>query len=392
VAGWREPYDLPVRRVLLAFEPPDGGVAEQVLQLARLLPEHGWEPTVAGPAEAIVYPALEEAGVPILRLDIDRGLSPARYLKATRALRGLLGDGGFDLLHAHSSKAGGLARVAACRARTPAVYSPHCFAFVGPQSPLRKLPAIAVERALARVTAATICVADDERAVAQEAKIGRPERLRVVHNGAAACRDDLERDPELAELAAGGPLAAVLTALRPQKAVHLFVDAAPAILERVTDARLAVIGDGELRGELERRAAALGLGDRLRFFGFSRPAARQLRELDVFVLPSLWEAFPISILEALACGVPQVATDVGGTREAVADGETGLLCPPGDVGALADRVARLLGDPATRERMAAASRARHGELFTLDRMAAQTAAVYDSVAGVRDAGAIGSGS
>jgi glycosyltransferase involved in cell wall biosynthesis len=372
-----------VRRVLLAFEPPDGGVAEQVLQLARLLPEHGWEPTVAGPAEAITYPALEEAGVPIARLDIDRGLNPARYLQATAALAARLRDGRFDLLHAHSSKAGVLARVAARRARTPAVYSPHCFAFVGPQRALRRLPAIAVERGLARVTAATICVADDECEVAREARIGAPDRLRVVHNGAAACREDLERDAELAEFAAGGPLAAVLTALRPQKAVHVFVAAAPAILERVPDARLAVIGDGELRGELEAQARALGVGDRLRFFGFRRPAARQLREIDVFVLPSLWEAFPISVLEALACGVPQVATDVGGTGEAVAEGETGLLCPPGDAAALADRVARLLADPAARERMAAASRDRHAERFTLDRMATETAAVYESVVAAR---------
>ena len=372
-----------MRRVLLAFEPPDGGVAEQVLQLARLLPEHGWEPTVAGPRDAIVYPALEEAGVRIERLDIDRGLSPPRLTKATAALRRLLLDERFDVVHAHSSKAGVLARVAARMAGTPAVYSPHCFAFVGPQPALRRWPAVAVERALARATAATICVAEDEREVALSARIGDPDRLRVVHNGAGACRADLEPDPELAEFAAGRPLAAVLTALRPQKAVDVFVAAAPAILAAAPEARLAVIGDGELKEQLERQAAQLGVGDRLRFFAFRRPAARQLREVDVFVLPSLWEAFPISILEALACGVPQVATAVGGSAEAVSDGVTGLLCPPGDAAALATSVAALLGDPERRARMSAASRTRHATAFTLERMVAETATVYRSVAGAR---------
>jgi len=101
--------------------------------------------------------------------------------------------------------------------------------------------------------------------------------------------------------------------------------------------------------------------------------------IDIFVLPSAWEALPISVLEAMACGVPQVATDVGGTREAVSHGETGLLCPPNDPAALADRVVELLRDPARRERMAAASQRRHRERFTLGRMITETAAVYERV-------------
>jgi glycosyltransferase involved in cell wall biosynthesis len=122
------------------------------------------------------------------------------------------------------------------------------------------------------------------------------------------------------------------------------------------------------------------VGPRLRFFGFEPPASRQLSALEIFVLPSSWEAFPISILEAMACGVPQVVTDVGGSGEAVSDGETGLVCPPEDPAALADRVVELLRDPARRARMATASRARHRERFMLDRMVDETAAVYGRVA------------
>jgi glycosyltransferase involved in cell wall biosynthesis len=159
----------------------------------------------------------------------------------------------------------------------------------------------------------------------------------------------------------------------------VFLKAARAVLCGLPEARLAVIGNGVLREELERHSHALGLDQRLRFFDYRRPSARQLRSLDVFVLPSLWEAFPIGPLEAMACGVPQVATNVGGTAEAVSHGETGLLCPPNDSAALAERIVRLLRDPDLRNRMSDASRARHRRLFTLERMLDQTAAVFDGV-------------
>jgi len=209
------------------------------------------------------------------------------------------------------------------------------------------------------------------------------ERLRVVHNGCPPCEADLELDAELEKFRAGRPLAATLCVLREQKAVHVFIAAAPEILERCPDAVLAVVGNGGLESELKRQAAELGLGERFGFFPFRQPSSRQLTSIDALVLSSSWEAFPISILEAMACGVPQVATDVGGTREALIDGETGLLCPPEDPPALADCVSRMLLDTPMRERMGKAARERYEREFRVDAMVAKTAALYDEV--VREA-------
>ncbi|MEA2665214.1 MAG: hypothetical protein QOI11_2158 [Candidatus Eremiobacteraeota bacterium] len=371
-------------RALLVFEPPDGGVAENVLRLAEGLPARGFDVTLAGPPEALPYAELD-GSVPIHRLPFRRGYGdPLADARALRSLIGLMRSKRFDIAHVHSAKAGVLGRLAARATGTPAVYSPHCFPFVGPWGPARKVFSTTVERALGSVSAAIVCVAEQERGVALDRKVARAERLSVVHNGAPSCEHATERDAALDEFARGGALAATISVLRPQKGIHHFIDAAPRVLAAVPDARFAVIGNEVaglegMRDELIARAGAHGLGDRLRFFPFLGPTARQLASLDLFVLPSDWEAFPISILEAMACGVPAVATAVGGTAEAVVSGETGILCPPGDVGALAEAVASLLGNEARRRAMGAAAQARHAAEFTLDQMVDGTAAVYRRV-------------
>jgi glycosyltransferase involved in cell wall biosynthesis len=341
-----------VARVALVCEPPDGGVAEHVRQLAAGLPAHGHEAVVLGPD---VVP-------------FRRGYRhPHRDAQAlgtlVRAVRG------FDLVHAHAAKAGVLARLAAAAARIPAVYTPHCFPFAVPAARGRRSFGLAVERALAPLTAAIVCVCEQEHALAVAHRIRPRRELAAIHNGCPACA--AEPDPELARL--GGPVVGAVTVLRRQKRLDVLLAAAPRILDAVPEATVVVVGNGPEEGAL--RAAA---DPRVVFLDFRAPAARYLQALDVYVLPSAWEAFPIGLLEAQACGVPQVATDVGGTREALVPA-TGVLVPPGDAAALADAVIGLLRDPARRAAMSAASRARHADRFTVERMVAATAALYDAL-------------
>jgi glycosyltransferase involved in cell wall biosynthesis len=368
-------------RVLLAFEPPDGGVPENVLALARGLGDHGWECEVAGPEESAIHPALARAGVPVHRVAaIRRGYGrPAADLAAQRALSRIAAKGRFDLLHCHSAKAGVLGRLAACRAGIPSVFTPHCFGFVGDVSRARRVFAVAAERALGRRTAAIICVAEAERSRALERRIAPAERLHLVHNGVEPC-PRVAPHARVAALRHGGPVAVCVVALRPQKRVDVLIDAAPRVFARMPEARIAIVGDGPLRDRLAAQAAGLGLDRDPRFamLPFERPSAAVLRAADVYVLPSAWEAFPIGIVEALACGVPQVATDVEGTGEALADGETGVLVPPRDPDALADALAALLADVPRRKRYEIASLQRHKRLFGATAMVAKTAAVYEA--------------
>jgi glycosyltransferase involved in cell wall biosynthesis len=373
-------------RVLQLCEPPDGGAAVNATELALRLTALGFDVEYAGPLAARRYERLASAGVPVHRLPLAPGYFNSRDdVAAMRGLRELLRRGRYQLVHCHSAKAGVLGRLAARGTDARVVYSPHNFPFMGDHTRLRVTAATLIERRLAPLTDAILCVCEWERRLALERRIAPPERLHVVHNGTDPCPAGASPDPRLKAMREEGPLAGTVAGLRRFKGIEVLVDAAPAVLERVPGARLAIVGDGPLRAALEERARRLGLmdGGRVVFLDFHEPAARYLRALDLYVLPSLLEAFPIGVLEALACGVPQVATDVGGTSEAVA-AETGVLVPPGSPGALADAIAGLLEDPERRRAMAAASPRRHAERFLADAMAAGTARLYDELLGGRD--------
>jgi len=372
-------------RVLLAFEPPDGGVTENVLRLALGLGAHGHVVEVAGPRDAIVYPALSAAGIRIHRTAQSRSYRrPDRELLAVWQLGALVRRRRIDLVHCHTSKAGVTGRLAAWLTGVPAVYTPHCFPFIGELGAPRRVAATAVERALAPLAAAIVCVADSEREAALRHGIGPPGRLRVIHNGAPACDPGVAPDPALVALRADGRLVATISVMRRQKTLEVFIDAVPRILDAVPESRCALVGDGPERDALRARARALGLDDqpRFAFLPFAPPASKYLKALDLYVLPSSWEALPLGALEALACGVPQVATAVGGTGEAVVP-DTGILVPPHDPAALAAATAMLLRDPGRRAAMSRASVRRHAERFGVERMVVATARLYGEVLGRR---------
>jgi glycosyltransferase involved in cell wall biosynthesis len=324
-----------------------------------------------------LWPAVAARGLPVHLLPFVHGYrKPVSDVRVLSQLVPLLRRERYDLVHCHSSKAGASGRVAAGLSRTPVIYSPHGFAFKAGHPLLRGAFRV-IERVLAPRARRIVCVSDDERRLAESAGLAGGRRLRVIHNGCRAC-EPIEPDTALEALRAEGPLAATVTVLRPEKGVDVFIDAVPLILERMPEARLAVVGSGPEEAALRERARPLDDEPRFRFLAFEPPAARHLRAIDVFVLASLREGLPIGLLEAMACGVPQVATAVGGTPEAVT-GDTGVLVPPSDPAAVAEATVTLLRDPELRRRMAEASRLRHAEAFTVERMVGETDALYREV-------------
>jgi len=196
-----------------------------------------------------------------------------------------------------------------------------------------------------------------------------PQRVSVLPNPAPEVPSLPPREQLRAELGVDARLLAFAGRLGPQKSLEVALEAVAA----VPGVTLAIAGDGPDRDSLERRARELGLAERARFLG-SVPrdgVLRLFRAADAALLSSSWENFPHTVVEALAVGTPVVSTAVGGVPEVVADGENGLLVPPGDPAALAAAIAKLFDDDALRERLAgaaAASVAGYGEEATFSRI------------------------
>jgi glycosyltransferase involved in cell wall biosynthesis len=374
-------------RLLLLFNPAGGGVAEHVRLLALNLPALGFTVEVAGPPDAVYRRELERAGLPYHVLPYVRGYSaPLKEIRALAAVFSLVRRRSFDLIHSHGKKAGMSSRPVGFLTRTPVVHTSHGIGLMGePGVRLnlgekvgrRTVFLKALDMLLAPLTAASISVCKPELEGSIRHRLSRPGRSYLVHNGSEPCAGTA--DPALRAFRGSGRLVGAVTALRDGKQVDLLVRAAPSILARVPDARIAVVGNGPNEPELRALADEIGLSpESFRFFGYEPPSGRYLSSLDVFVLPTEAEAMPLSLLEALACGVPQVCSDVGGCPEVVT-AETGILVPPGRPEAIADAVVRLLEDEDARRALGEASRRRHAEHFSLERMIDETARVYTSV-------------
>jgi glycosyltransferase involved in cell wall biosynthesis len=197
-------------------------------------------------------------------------------------------------------------------------------------------------------------------------------RIRVIYNGI-----DIERfHPETAGEAVG-PIVTI-GRLVDQKNHDLFLRAAAMLSRDVPDARFTIVGDGPLRATLEAQARALGLADRVSFTGERGDVEAILRTASLFWLTSRWEGMPNVVLEAMASGVPVVATDVGGARELVRDGIDGFVVGPNDAAAFVRHSRAMLGDAGRRCACATAARV-HAEMLSTPRMIAAMAQLYEEV-------------
>ena len=204
-------------------------------------------------------------------------------------------------------------------------------------------------------------------------------RIAVVHDGIDVERvmhipsADLHREFWFPK---GAPVLVNVAALVPHKGQKFLLDAMAAVRRSIPDAQLVIFGEGELRGALEQQVRDLDLGKHVVLAGFRDDVLSLTRSADLFVMSSVTEGLGSTLLDAMAMGLAVAGTTAGGIPEAVEDGVTGLLVPPGHADALAGAIVRLLQDPALRARMGEAGRARVAAEFGVDRLVEGTLAAY----------------
>jgi glycosyltransferase involved in cell wall biosynthesis len=364
--------------VLQVLQPQDGGVARHVLDVTLGLRSRGWEVEVAAPPGCMILGPLESEGVTTHAIPMTRSPGPSDPA-AMRALRELDRRRRYGIVHAHSSKAGGLARLA-LRDRRRLVYTPHCFPFLAEDFNLAVRAGYRLaERALARRSAAVIAVSEWEGREAR--KLGGAAIVEVIPNGGHPC-PDIAPDAELMRFKGDRPLAGMVSVLRPQKDPLALVRAGARLAERGELAgQVAIVGNGELAPAVREEIDRLGVAERVGWFPFRGDSGPYLGALDLLVVPSRWESLPIGVIEAMFCGVPVLATAVGGMPELVEDAVTGHLVPPRDEAALADALRGLLAAPERLRELGEAARHEAEAHRGTDPMIEATAALYERVAG-----------
>jgi glycosyltransferase involved in cell wall biosynthesis len=349
-----------------------GGAEEMVLNLVKHLPER-FEPVIvclnaAGP----IGEEIRKTGVEFHVLGVTPGWRrPWDLLDIQHKLTVLRAD----IVHTFLLTASLYGRFAAMLARVPIIIGTEVNIYE------QKNPwHIKAERWLMEHTDRVVVSAESVRDFYVDQVGADRERIDVVYNAVdwAQLRTNASRD----EVRAGfgvpldAPLAGIIARLTEQKAhTHLFQ--AMATTNGLEQLHLLVVGDGHLREPLEKQTVDLGINDRIHFLGARRDLGNILSAIDLFVMPSLWEGLPLSMVLAMGAGLPVVATRVAGIPEVVHDGETGVLIPPADSTALGAALVKLVRDSELRARIGSAARAFALPRFGVDGYVASITSLYD---------------
>ncbi len=370
-------------RVCHVLEATEGGALEHILQLARGLDQQAFELSfVLSPRRDPDFEAhaefLRGCGVRMQALPMHRAIRPLADLRAAWRLWRLFRRERFDIVHTHCSKAGMVGRVAAWAARRPVrIHTPHGPPFLQRVGPLKRALYKLLERAAGRITTVFIALSAFEERLLLDSGVAQPGQVRLAHNDIEfrpePTDEDRRRGRRMLGVESDAFLVGAVGRLVEQKGHRFLVEAARRVVDARPDARFVVAGEGPLRAALEDRIGELALREHFRLLGQRDDVREWLPALDVFALPSLWEAMPYTILEAHDAGLPIVASDVCGLGEFL---PCGVLVPPENPAALAEALLDLAANAEKRRALGRRGREFARERFAFPRCAEQTAAIY----------------
>ncbi len=349
-----------------------GGGQQHLLWLARLVNKDRYEVSVACEGEGYLVDQLRTCGITVHPLVMKNRISIQSIVRCRRLFARVRPH----IVHTHGGTAGYLGRLSRILGpRLRLVHTYHGIHYLHYKNPLKRIAFTLADRLLLRSTDRVICVAQHDFDLGLKAGVVDPKKATVILNGidVGSYMHEGTAEPE------SSPTIGTIGRLHVQKGHVHFLEAARLILEKQPDAKFEIVGDGELRASLESKAAALGIGRSVRFLGMRTDIPEILSRMSIFVLTSLWEGFPIVVLEAMAARKPIVATIVDGVTEVLVSGQNAILVPPGEPGPIADAVLDLLRDRAKGRRLADQAFEAVSRSFDVRTMVKRTERVYEEI-------------
>lgn len=367
-----------------------GGAQDDTLLTVTMLNKDRYEThLVTGPSlgpEGEIESKARSMGVDVTVIpELVREISPIKDIIALYKLYRFIRKQRYDIVHTHSSKAGILGRIAAKLAGVKMiVHTPHGHIFYGYYGKLLTQLFIWIERFAAMLTDRITVLTHIEIKERCDFAVGRRSQFVIIHSGVDLKPflnvniDRLEKRKEFG-LSGGDKVCISVGRLVPVKGHSYLISAMPKVLGTVPSAKLLLVGDGELRNELEEQTKREGVSKSVIFTGLRDDIPELLAMSDLFVLSSINEGMGKVLVEAMAVGLPVVATKVGGVPAVVVDGETGIIVPPKDPDAMARAIIRLLTDPDTSIKMGKAGRKRVYPDFSVETMIEKIENLYENL-------------
>jgi glycosyltransferase involved in cell wall biosynthesis len=353
-----------------------GGIETLVLEMCRKLDGTKYQPSVCSfQKNGTLQKEFERAGIPVHVVEKTDGIRLSfvpRLIKLFKMISP-------DIIHVHGNPGNWMYTAIAARlCRIPVIYTQHLI--FRDRNPFWDRTG---ERLLSKITNRIVTVSEclADYMVKQEGVA--PGKITVIRNGIdyTVFEKTVDVGKKRAELGLSDSdiVAGIIARLFPAKDHATLIDAFKIVVRKVPSAKLLIVGDGPLRNELEEKVRSLGLTANIRFLGNRRDIPELLKSFDIFVLSSILEGLPIALLEAMASRVPVVSTDVDGNGEVVTQGETGIIVPPRDPGALAAAITELLTDRAKAKQMGENGIHRIHSHFTFEKMIGEYVALYDTL-------------
>lgn len=349
-----------------------GGAQVHVRDLSLWLKDQGHEPLVLSGFPGKVSDFIEHQAIPYVEItDLQRAIHPLKDFRALLQTVKALRQHRPDVLSCHSSKAGLIGRLAGLLAGVPVVFTAHGWAFTDGVPKKERTIYLLLEKIAAPFCRHIITVSEYDRQLALSSGVGSPRKVTAIHNG-------MPDRPCVARSEGAGPVRLLMVArVGPQKDHARLIRALWGCTD--LDWTLDFAGGGDDM-ELRDLAKQLELDERITFLGERDDVAELMdRKADIYLLISNWEGLPRSILEAMRAGLPVIASDVGGVKEAVENGVTGIVVPPRQDQPLIEALRSLLSNRKAHLAMGQKGRARYEESFSFLAMARKTLAVYTSI-------------